>query len=50
MRAVKCRDQNDTEPWACGDCGTARLEAGSRCGRSFLEALKSGLLADFRRH
>ena len=38
----RCRDQNGTEPWACGDCDcSARLEArlASR-GRSFLESLK----------
>jgi hypothetical protein len=38
----KCRDENGTEPWACGDCDcTARLEnklKESGCG--FLEALK----------
>ena len=38
----KCRDQNGTEPWACGDCDcTARLEARlAGRGRSFLEALQ----------
>jgi hypothetical protein len=38
----RCRDQNGTEPWACGDCDcSVRLEArlASR-GRSFLESLK----------
>jgi hypothetical protein len=39
----RCRDENGTEPWACGDCDcSARLEqrlAGR--GRSFLDALKS---------
>jgi hypothetical protein len=38
----RCRDQNGTEPWACGDCDcSARLEArlASR-GQSFLESLK----------
>ena len=40
----RCRDQNGTEPWACGDCDCSeRLEArlASR-GRSFLESLKAG--------
>jgi hypothetical protein len=38
----KCRDENGTEPWACGDCDcTARLEARlAGRGRSFLEALQ----------
>jgi hypothetical protein len=39
----RCRDQNGTEPWACGDCDcSARLEArlASR-GRPFLPALKN---------
>jgi hypothetical protein len=38
----RCRDQNGTEPWACGDCDcSARLEArlASR-GRSFLDRLR----------
>ena len=35
----KCRDENGTEPWACGDCDcTARLEAKlAESGESFLE-------------
>lgn len=39
----KCRDENGTEPWACGECDcTKRLEErlGSR-GTSFLDALRS---------
>jgi hypothetical protein len=39
----RCRDQNGTEAWACGDCDcSARLEQrlASR-GRPFLAALKS---------
>lgn len=38
----KCRDQNGSEPWACGDCDcTARLEQklGTK-GRPFLESLR----------
>src|SRR5580704_3110439 len=37
----KCRDQNGTEPWACGDCDcTARLEEKLKNeGKSFLELL-----------
>jgi len=38
----RCRDQNGTEPWSCGDCDcSARLEArlASR-GRPFLGSLK----------
>jgi hypothetical protein len=36
-----CRDENATEPWACGDCDcTARLEERMRSwGRPFLETL-----------
>lgn len=40
----KCRDENGTEPWACGGCDcTERLERhlASR-GCSFLEQLESG--------
>jgi hypothetical protein len=39
----RCRDQNGTEPWACGDCDcSARLEARlASKGRSFLASLKS---------
>ena len=38
----KCRDENGTEPWACGDCDcTARLEKKLKtCGGSFLESLR----------
>lgn len=37
----KCRDQNGSEPWACGDCDcTARLEEKLKIsGRPFLELL-----------
>lgn len=39
----KCRDQNGSQPWACGDCDcTARLEAKLKhAGKSFLELLRS---------
>jgi hypothetical protein len=39
----KCRDENGTEPWACGDCDcTARLEEKlKKTGAPFLEALRS---------
>jgi hypothetical protein len=38
----RCRDQNGTEPWACGDCDcSARLEARLAArGRSFLDSLR----------
>lgn len=38
----KCRDENGTEPWACGDCDcTERLEARlAGQSSSFLEALR----------
>jgi len=38
----KCRDQNGTEPWACGDCDcTERLEKKlASTGQPFLEILK----------
>ena len=38
----KCRDQNGTEPWACGDCDcTERLEKKlASTGKPFLEILK----------
>jgi hypothetical protein len=38
----KCRDENGTEPWACGDCDcTARLEGRLKAkGVSFLESLR----------
>jgi hypothetical protein len=37
----KCRDENGTEPWACGDCDcTARLEEKlKKTGAPFLESL-----------
>jgi hypothetical protein len=37
----KCRDENGSEPWACGDCDcTARLEAKVKdTGKPFLELL-----------
>jgi len=36
----KCRDQNGSEPWACGQCDcTARLEAQLKaCGKRFLDS------------
>jgi len=39
----KCRDENGTEPWACGDCDcTARLEEKLKAsGGSFLDSLRS---------
>jgi hypothetical protein len=39
----KCRDENGSEPWACGDCDcTAQLEQKLRTsGVSFLETLQS---------
>jgi hypothetical protein len=38
----RCRDENGTEPWSCGDCDcSARLEARlATRGRSFLGFLK----------
>ena len=38
----RCRDQNGTEPWSCGDCDcTERLEARLAArGHSFLESLR----------
>ena len=38
----RCRDQNGSEPWACGECDcTERLEAKlQEQGRPFLETLK----------
>jgi hypothetical protein len=37
----RCRDENGTEPWSCGDCDcSARLEARlATRGRPFLESL-----------
>jgi hypothetical protein len=39
----KCRDENGSEPWACGDCDcTARLEQKlSVSGAPFLDSLRS---------
>jgi hypothetical protein len=39
----KCRDENGSEPWACGDCDcTARLEEKlQRTGEPFLCALRA---------
>jgi hypothetical protein len=41
----KCRDENGTESWACGDCDcTARLEERLRSrGTPFLDELKNDL-------
>jgi hypothetical protein len=38
----RCRDQNGTEPWACGDCDcTERLESKLKSlGRPFLASLR----------
>ena len=38
----KCRDENGTEPWACGDCDcTARLEEKlKKSGEPFLASLR----------
>jgi hypothetical protein len=40
---TRCRDENGTEPWSCGDCDcSARLEARlATRGRPFLESLKN---------
>jgi hypothetical protein len=55
----KCRDENGTEPWACGECDcTARLEEKLRkTGVPFLESIrkveataKSSCLAKEARH
>jgi hypothetical protein len=39
----KCRDQNGSEPWACGDCDcTARLEQKLKAsGAPFLDSLRA---------
>jgi hypothetical protein len=39
----KCRDENGTQPWACGECDcTARLEAKlDQTGKPFLDVLRS---------
>jgi hypothetical protein len=41
----KCRDENDSERWACGDCNcAARLEEKLKnTGRPFLEVLHNSL-------
>ncbi len=38
----KCRDENGSEPWACGECDcTARLEEKMKAaGTSFLDSLR----------
>ena len=43
----KCRDENGSESWACGDCDcTARLERKlGTMGRPFREALRGGVAA-----
>jgi hypothetical protein len=40
----KCRDENGSEPWACGDCDcTARLEQKLKSsGAHFLDSLHAG--------
>jgi len=44
----KCRDENRTEPWACGDCDcTARLEEKLKArGASFLDSLRRDVAGD----
>src|SRR5438270_14077800 len=44
----KCRDQNGTEPWACGDCDcTERLEQKLRSsGEGFLQGLRERTAGD----
>lgn len=39
----KCRDENGTEPWACGECDcTAKLESRLKTtGGAFLEVLRA---------
>lgn len=41
----KCRDENGSEPWACGDCDcTGRLEEKlKKSGTPFLEILRSNV-------
>jgi len=38
----RCKDENGSEPWACGDCDcTGRLERKlASCGQPFLETLR----------
>ena len=40
---ARCRDQNGSEPWACGSCDcTARLEAKiAECGARFMDVLRN---------
>ena len=40
---ARCRDQNGSEPWACGSCDcTARLEAKlTECGPRFIDILRN---------
>jgi hypothetical protein len=40
----RCRDENGTEPWACGECDcTERLERRLEAlGKPFVESLRSG--------
>jgi hypothetical protein len=42
----KCRDENGSEPWACGDCDcTERLEQKLKAsGKSFLDSLQADSL------
>jgi len=46
----RCRDQNGSEPWACGDCDCSRrLEQKlSATGKSFLESLRREVVATQR--
>ena len=47
----KCRDQNGTEPWACGNCDcTARLEEKLKnMGQPFLESSRGKIRAPGRK-
>jgi hypothetical protein len=49
---AKCRDENGTEPWACGNCDcTVRLEAKlKQSGTPFLESLQSSIPANCPRN
>jgi hypothetical protein len=46
----RCRDQNGSQPWACGDCDCSRrLEQKlSTTGKSFLESLRREVVATQR--
>jgi hypothetical protein len=46
----KCRDENGSEPWACGDCDcTARLEQKLKtAGKPFLNSLLAGTDASLK--